>query len=118
MWFRRKKRPPRDPLFGDALGALEVAVNSGNADDEEHLTSQVLELASEFGAEENAPWSALTYEACECLERADWKGAEAAYRNKLALPSIPGPMQYKAHLICRRCFGSSAASMMRCTTRS
>ena len=94
---------PTDDVPNPINKALEVcqkAMAGNNFEQAEAAAVDLLNRAAEWAEQHPTPESALTSRAWECEARGDWAGAEAAYRERLALEeatSHPG-MLAKAHL--------------------
>lgn len=97
MSFRRGKPPSLQKAFEAALGELREATDKGDTHQEVCATNHILELAGALAAEDDSPEWALALEAIACEEQGDWQGAEAAYQQKLRLPSLSPSTAYKAH---------------------
>jgi tetratricopeptide (TPR) repeat protein len=88
-----------DPIH-KAIEVCQKAMAGNNFEQAEAAAVDLLNRAAEWREQHPTPESALTERAWECEARGDWAGAEAAYRDRLALEettSHPG-MLAKAHL--------------------
>ena len=93
---------PTDDVPNPINKALEVcqkAMAGNNFEQAEAAAVDLLNRAAEWAEQHPTPESELTNKAWECEARGDWAGAEAAYRDRLALEektNDPG-MLAKAH---------------------
>jgi len=83
--------------FGEALQRYQDAVDANEPREAEAAAYEIFALAEQWSDQNPSPESGLSMAAGECAERGDWAGAEALYRQILALPDSQPMSEYRAH---------------------
>jgi tetratricopeptide (TPR) repeat protein len=96
--------PPK--AFLEAIEAFQKGAAAGNSEQMEAAALNALAVAAEEEVRNPTPSVTLKTEAGECMAQGDWAGAEAKYRNVLALEEASGNhgLIFKAHYDLSRLF--------------